>query len=145
MDNTTLLNLYKSYGRLTVNEIRDRLKVIKLVLLDHKGPGTIYGYYPIVQKFIDNLALKPRIISWNMTAGCDTENSHIEGLEEFKTITYLVKSSSRFILKADVGEIFDQIDDHDLSEIKAICLVNDYQVIDNTEGEDFLMNAILLK
>ena len=45
----------------------------------------------------------------------------IEGLVEYKKIPFLVKSSSRFFLKPDIGEILDAIDWRDKYEsIKAI-------------------------
>jgi hypothetical protein len=68
-------------------------------------------------------------------------------LKEYKTIRYLVKSSSRFFLKPDVGEIFDQIHFTDLydSKIKAIQYLSDiYEPVLDTEGEHYIMEAKLL-
>lgn len=140
-----LNDLYYRYGKVTDDVIREHLSRIKLVELDHKGPGTIYGYYPLAKGFINKLMTKPRNLSWNMTDGRETESKALKNLKAFKSVIYLVKSTSRFILKADLGEIFDQIDEQDLSETKGICLLNDNKVIENTEGEHFLMSAILLK
>ena len=88
---------------------------------------------------------KPRGVSLEFDA-IETEDKPIDGLKELKTITYLVKSTSRFFLKPDVGEIFDQIPFMDLSgdEIKAICYNQDHTTLDGTDGEHFLMTATLL-
>jgi len=58
-----------------------------------------------------------------------------------------VKSTSRFFLKPDVGEIFDQINFRDLigDHIKAICFNEDrLQTLPDTDGEHHLLQAVLL-
>jgi len=72
----------------------------------------------------------------------------ISGLEEYKTVMYLCKSTSRFFLKPDIGEIFDALDFHDLfieDKFDAICFLDGYETLPNTDGEHHLMQALLLK
>jgi hypothetical protein len=67
-------------------------------------------------------------------------------LHIWKEVTYLVKPSSRFFLKPDIGEIFDAIawDDLHTDKLKGIEFINEYETIPYTDGEHFLMKANLL-
>lgn len=90
---------------------------------------------------------KPRNVSLTFDA-TETSDTPIEGLKEFKKIKYLVKSTSRFFLKPDIGEIFDQIHFRDLwsNNIKAIVFDgNAYDCLPDTDGEHFIMTATLLE
>lgn len=78
--------------------------------------------------------------------GKTTDNEAIFGLKEFLKVTYLVKSSSRFFVKQDIGEVLDQLGwEYMLDEkIKAICLNDEYESLPDTGGEHFLMTVTLL-
>jgi hypothetical protein len=133
--------LYYSYKSVSDDDIKKKLAEIQIVKKEHKGVGTEFGYYPY--DLTDALE-SPRGISLGF--GGKTSDELVKGLKKYKTITYLVKSSSRFFLKNDIGEVFDQMELHDFytSDIKAICLNEGYTQLPGTDGEHFLMTAILL-
>lgn len=128
--------LYEKYKSKDLDQIRHYLKTIKIVEMKNDK------YYAISDYDMLKISEKPRNISFTF----DT-NTIIDvelNLTIFKTISFLVKSSSRFFLKPDIGEVFDQIDENDMSQISAIYVDSeDYKVI-NSEGDHFLMNAVLL-
>jgi hypothetical protein len=139
-----LPKLYYNYGRETDKEIRDVLKTIKIVKKEHKGIGSVFGYYPLNKESILKISRKPRKISMTFDA-TETENKPLNGVVEGETIHYLVKSTSRFFLKPDFGEICDQIGlDLYNSELVAICINEGYETIPNTDGEHHIMTATLL-
>lgn len=143
----SISGLYYRYKKTSDEDIRKYLKDIKIVILQNKGVGTIQGYYPLSDESIVKILNEPRNISLSFDA-TETSNVCIENLKEYKTIKYLVKSTSRFFLKPDIGEIFDQIYFTDLfdSKIKAIqFLSNPYETLPDTDGEHFIMEAKLLK
>jgi hypothetical protein len=145
MSEISVSGLYYRYKKTEDKDIQEHLSHIKIVRLQNKGAGTLHGYYPLNEESIKKIAEKPRNVSLTFDA-TETSDTPIEGLVEYKTITYLVKSSSRFFLKPDVGEIFDQIHFRDLlrDEIKAICYLDGYESLPDTDGEHFLMKAMLL-
>ena len=101
--------LYYKYGKTSDSEIRDYLKDIKIVIKQRKS------YYPLNEEKIKKIIQKPRNISLTFDVmEANINNISLRNLEEYKTIYYLVKSTSRRFLKPDIGEIFDQIDFHDL-------------------------------
>lgn len=142
----TLSGLYYKYKKTDDEEIRQHLKDIKIVKREKHAGGQITKYYPLNGKSIKKIKTKPRNVSLTFDAEKVSLRA-IGGLEEFKTITYLCKSTSRFFLKPDIGEILDQIDFRDLmgNEIAAICFLNGYETLPDTDGEHHLMTAILLK
>jgi hypothetical protein len=143
-----LCKLYYRYKKTDDEEIRKYLKTIKLVTKENKGIGTIYGYYPLSKEAIDKIKKAPRNNSLTFDA-TETQSKPIKKLVELKKVTFLVKSTSRFFLKPDVGEIFDQIHWEDLittpPAFDAICLESGYETLPNTDGEHHLMTATLLK
>jgi hypothetical protein len=144
-DKYSVSGLYYRYKRKSDDKIRELLGKIKIVKLENKGANSIHGYYPISSEGLTKIIEKPRNISLTFDAD-STENEALTNLKEWKRITYLVKSTSRFFLKPDVGEIFDQINFHDLSgnKIKAICYLNGHDTLPDTDGEHHLMSAALL-
>ncbi len=141
----SIQGLYYRYKKTTDEEIREQLSKIKLVKKQHKGVNSIFGYYPMSDIAMAKILEKPRNVSLTFDA-TETADVPLEGLTELKTITYLVKSTSRFFLKPDIGEIIDQIHYRDLldGKIKAICYNDGSDTLDDTDGEHFLMTATLL-
>jgi hypothetical protein len=124
------------------------LEKVKLVKQMHKGVGSVFGYYPLNYVSMRKIMDKPRNVSLTFDA-TETEDTPVTGLVEYKKIVFLVKSTSRFFLKPDIGEVIDQIDFHDwfgVPEFDAICVhLDEYELLDGTDGEHFLMTATLLK
>lgn len=143
-EKVSIQGLYYRYKNTSDDDIRKYLKKIKIVKLENKGVGSVFGYYPLNKKSIDKISKKPRNVSLTFDA-TDTDDKPLKNLTEFKTVTYLVQSTSRFFLKPDIGEIFDQIEWRDLDDIKAICFNTDSETLDDTQGEHFLMTVTLLK
>lgn len=142
----SIAGLYYRYKRYTDDNVRQYLSKIKLVRKEHKGVNSVFGYYPLTDTAMEKILKKPRNVSLSFDA-TETADTPLEGLTEWKTITYLVKSTSRFFLKPDIGEILDQIDYVDLltdGKIKAICYNDDYETLEGTDGEHFLCTATLL-
>lgn len=137
----SISGLYYRYGKTSDAEIIKNLDRIKLVIKKYKD------YVEIPSETLKRIIESPRKVAWNFDFN-DNEVKHtpIVGLKEFKNITYLAKSSSRFFLKPDIGEVFDQLGwEYTLDQkIKAICLNSDYELLPDTDGEHFLMTATLL-
>jgi hypothetical protein len=141
-EKVSISGLYYNYGNVDDANIRKCLNNIKIVI--QKKTGNKTQYYPLTDKFLKKVSKKPRNFSirFDPTISKDA----ITGLEKYKTITYLVKSSSRFILKPDIGEVFDQIrfDELYCDKLKAISLNEGYELLPDTQGEHFIMTATLL-
>lgn len=142
----TLSGLYYRYKKVDDDKIREYLNKIKIVKKEDKGVNTIFGYYPISEEHLNKMKEKPRNVSLTFDA-TETGDIPLTNLVVWKTIIFLVKSSSRFFLKPDIGEVFDQIKWHDLlgDDIKGICVNLDaYETLPDTDGEHFLMEAEIL-
>ena len=143
---TLIPGLYYKYKNRSDEEIQKYLERVNIVIAQHKGIGTEFGYYPLNKKSMDKIIKEPRRVSLSFDA-TETSKTPIKDLKEYKKIKYLVKSSSRFFLKPDIGEIIDQLvyDDYLNSDIKAICFdPKDYETLPGTDGEHFIMTATLL-
>jgi len=140
-----LCRLYYGYEKTSDDEIRDYLKTIKIVKREKQAGGTVTKYYPLNAASMKKIKARPRSISLTFDAEKITPKA-IRGFEEYKTVTYLCKSSSRFFLKPDIGEIFDAIDFHDLMSLKfdAICFLEGYETLPNTDSGHHIMTALLL-
>lgn len=131
--------LYYNYKRTTDEDIKELLTGIKIVQ-QHEGT-----YFELSEKSMDKVKARPRNCSLNFDAYNIDFNKKFKG-ESYGVLIFLVKSTSRFFLKADIGEIFDQMSREDKMACKAIVFdPGRYINIDNTDGEHFLMEAILLK
>ncbi len=143
----SISGLYYRYKTTSDEKIREVLSKTKIVIAENKGIGTLQGYYTLNKESMAKILDRPRNISLSFDA-TQTENKPLKGLKEWKTIKYLVKSTSRFFLKPDIGEIIDQIDFRDLffnTKIKAIQYIpSAYQELEDTSGEHFIMVAKLL-
>jgi hypothetical protein len=143
----TITKMNANYGKTSDEQIRLYLTKIKLVRKDHKRMNTIFGFYPISDETFQKIYCNPRGTAYNMDEN-PTQDTPVSNLKPFKSVSFICKSSSRFILKADIGEIFDQIEPNFLEEnqIKGIDIsLNSYEGIDNTQGEHFLMSVTLLQ
>lgn len=129
--------LYKRYKSRSLDEIRTYLKHIKIVQFIGGG------YFAINKKSMVGIKNKPRNVSFTFNSELMTEENSLD-LTVYKTIPFLVKSSSRFFLKPDIGEVFDQIDDVDINQISAIYVNENESQVVNSEGDHFLMDAVLL-
>jgi len=140
-----LCRLYYRHKKRSDDEIREYLKTIKVVKMEKQAGGTVTKYYPLNAESMKKIKAEPRQVSLTFDAEKITPRA-IAGLEVYKTVTYLCKSTSRFFLKPDIGEIFDAIDFHDLfgNKIDAICFLNGYETLPNTDGEHHIMTALLL-
>lgn len=135
-NNVSIGGLYYRYGSKADEEIKEYLNKIK-IYKNKTHEIDLAG----MNKIID----KPRSVALTFIDNKNFNERPLNGLEEFKTIIYLCKSSSRFYLKNDIGEIFDQIYFPDLCNLKAISFNDNYELIEGTEGEHFLMQATLYK
>lgn len=140
-----LCRLYYGYKKTEDNEISDYLKNVKIVKMEKHAGGKITKYYPLKAAEMKKIKAEPRNISLTFDA-TEISTKAISGYEVYKTVTYLCKSTSRFFLKPDIGEIFDAIDFHDLmgGDFDAICFNNGYETLPNTDGEHHIMRATLL-
>lgn len=142
----SISGLYYRYGKTSDAKIRSFLERVSLVVFRNKGIGTRYGYYCLSDDLMAKILENPRDVTFTFGAN-EIGNKIIENLKEYKTIKYLVKSTSRWILRPDVGEILDQIsyDDFRDSKIKAIQLSQDWHCyLPDTEEYHLLMEAKLL-
>jgi len=141
IDTTKIAQLYYRYKQRKDDELKKfASRIVWLKKKDDK-------YYAFDEKSKKELVSKLRSFSINF-GDLKTEEAPVENLVEYKTITFLVQSSSRFFLKADIGEVIDQLDfdDFHCPSFKAICVNGDeYKGLDGTEGEHFLMTATLFK
>lgn len=110
--------LYENYVRTSDDTIKKHLKRIKILQRD----GDIFHEY--TTESIKYAIEKPRNISL-IFAG-NTNDYEMKHMIEVKEIKYLCKSSSRFFLKPDIGEIFDQLEESDLNRINGIAFNQDY-------------------
>lgn len=141
----TLSGLYYRYKKIEDKEIRKQLEGIKIVKREKHAGGQITKYYPLSKESMKKIKKKPRNVSLTFDAEKVSLRA-INGLKPLKIITYLCKSTSRFFLKPDIGEIFDQINFLDLmgDKIDAICFLDGYETLPDTDGEHHLMEAILM-
>ena len=145
---TSLSTLYYRYGKCDDKKIKELLKKVKIVKKRQIGESGTYAYYPLTSTAMKKVMAKPRNVSLTFDAA-ETTTKQIKGFVPYMEMTFLVKSSSRFFLKPDVGEIIDQIPWEEFHynplHFDAICMHEGYETLDGTEGEHFLMHATLLK
>ena len=136
MKNINIDTLYKKYKSKDLKQIRSYLKNIKIVEMKNNN------YYSISDDDMKKISEKPRNISFTFDTNIifDFELD----LTVFKIIPFIVKSSSRFFLKPDIGEVFDQMDENDINQTCAIYVNSDEYEVINSDGDHFLMNAVLL-
>lgn len=141
----SLSGLYYRYKKRDDDEIRKILDKVLIVVPETKKDGKFLGYFPLNKKSVDKIREKPRNVSLTFDAA-GTASKPVRGLVPYMEIAYLVKSSSRFFLKPDFGEIVDQIPYHELynDKLKAIAFNEDCETLADTEGEHHIMTATLL-
>ena len=136
---TGIGGLYFRYGRRDDADIKRWLSTRVVGRRDDKMGGYIELSKTSMEKLMTR---KSRSVS--LTFDAWEADKVISGLEYWKTITFLVKSTSRFFLKPDIGEIIDQLCYDDYHKVKGVCLNEGHYTIPETEGEHFLMTADLL-
>jgi hypothetical protein len=141
LENVNIEEMYQRYKTVSDDEIRQHLQNIKVVRVS-EDDKLIHAISP---KALKEILSAPRKRSLTFDA-YKISKKPIDGLRKLKDIYYVVKSSSRFFYKPDIGEIFDQIDKEDLPKIKAICFNSvDFVEIAGTSGEHFVARAILME
>ena len=145
LEEYTLSGLYYRYMKTSDDDIRKYLETIKIVGLGNHGKGTVHGLYEISDELLEKVRKNPREISYQFEL--ELSDMLLEGLTPYKRIVFLVKSSSRFFLKPDIGEVFDAMHHHDLWGLKAIRMESESgeKCLPDTYGEHFLMVASLYK
>lgn len=142
MENSVCIaRLYYKYGSSSTDRIIKVLENVKIIV-NKDG-----NYYPLNEETINMIKSSPRgkAISF-LTSISDLEKTPITGLKKWMDKTVLIKSSSRFAFKPDLGEMVDQIQDDILfnTRLKAIEYIEGaYEVLEGTEGEHFLMKIAL--
>ena len=142
VENPNLAKLNKNYRKTTNAEIRNLLDKIVIVEETNKGKGSVVGYYTADDETMTKIRKTPRNVSHTFDF---KPNKLVKGLKEFKRITFLVKSSSRFFLKPDIGEVFDQMSEEDKTRTKAICNIDGSEDIPCDNLDQFLCVAALLE
>lgn len=129
-----ITKLYYNYGKTPDSKILDILNKIELI---NNGLYLAHNQQSAIK-------IAPRGVS--ILYDRPTGERIFLPMYDKKIITYLVKSSSRFTLKPDIGEIIDQIEINDLYNSKFFGIMFDskYKILPETEGEHFLMKATLL-
>lgn len=136
----TIAQLYYNYKRTSDEKIDSFLKNKKIFVAKNQQ------YLELTTESVQKLIEKKRKVSltFNVTGVKPDHNTTIKPWKEF---CYLVKSTSRFFLKPDIGEILDQIPREDLYDVDltGILFINEHELLEGTQGEHFLMKAMLLK
>jgi hypothetical protein len=146
INDVSIPRLYYRYKRTEDNDLRELLERISIVHLTHKGPGTIVGYYPLADECMNSIKEKLRTVSLTFD-NSETKNEPITGLKPYKEFAYLVKSSSRFFLKPDFGEMIDAMEFEDRIDTRIVAIqfsADEYYTLPGTDGEHFIMKAVLL-
>jgi hypothetical protein len=141
-----VLKMYYQYKRKTDEDIRKELKKIKILVETNKGKGTLHGYYELSEKSIEKILEKPRNVS--LTFDVTEIGNYLGDIQwrEIMTINFLCKSTSRFFLKPDIGEILDQIPFElycSPDELKGIRVHSGYETLPDSQGEHHIMQATL--
>ncbi len=137
--------LYERYGRTKDKDLKEYLS--KIVIVKYQfwdGHKTVY--YPLTDFALFVARNKLRKAALTFEGGEINYAYPINTLKSYKTFSYLVKSSSRFFLKPDIGEVFDQLEESEIldEKLKAICINDTYYSLDVPEGDHFIMSAQLL-
>jgi hypothetical protein len=146
INDVSIPRLYYRYKKTGDDELREILSRIQIVHLTHKGPGTIVGYYPLSDECVASIKEKLRTVSLTFD-NSTTKDEPILDLKPYKEFVYLVKSSSRFFLKPDFGELIDALEYDDQHNSKVVAIhfsADDYYTLPGTDGEHFIMKAVLL-
>ncbi len=142
-----ICRLYYGYKQTSKEKILEKLNLVKIVVLENKGVDTIHGYYQLSEEAMAKIVSDPRGQSLTFDA-CTTSDNLMPGLVVAKECLFLVKSTSRFFLKPDIGEVIDAINYHDwrTHNIVALCVVKgSHEELPGTDGEHFLMTVQLLE
>lgn len=146
--------LYYKYKRRTTEEIQKYLdSSVKLVTLGTRNRDQTFGYREITGKVIKAIKENPRGKSLTFDLWKEGEvkiSKEVLNLKVHSKLLFLVKSSSRFFYKPDIGEICDQMDFYEMRTVNTkIVAINincsNYVSLPNTEGEHFVCTVDLLE
>lgn len=138
-----LKTLYSNYGKTSDSEIQELLTKIKPVVKSHKGSDTDFGYYYCDDATFKSIVENPRGFSHTFEA---EPGERAADLNEYKSIKIVVKTSSPFFLKPDIGEVFDQMTSLDKEETKAVYTALDTALlIEGTDRQEYTLEVKLLK
>lgn len=104
--------------------------------------SAVNQYYEINMIAKEKLMNAPRSVSFNFDLDPDLEKeinvNHLKNEE----IYFLIKSTSRFFIKADFGEVVDQMTKKQKKSIQYLCVDLDYhQQVNEANGEYFIGRA----
>lgn len=144
-NNYSVSGLYYRYGRTEDAQLKEWLGKIQVCHL-LPAPGRPLLPYPLVkQKLIRS---KPRNVSITFDA-VDVVPEPLEFSQTGDTFAFLVKSTSRFFLKPDIGEVIDQLTYDQRMQVQHGMVagigidISDYMVLPETDGEHFIMWATI--
>ena len=142
LEKNEIARLLGNYGTTSDEDICYVLANVKIVT--NRGTAEEPRYFQLNPVKLAEVRLRPRGVSHAFNPG--EPGDPMPGLREMVTIPFYVKSSSRFFLKPDIGEVVDQLEIKDVNLFKAICIVDGSEVmVDTGTYDDFIMEAILLK
>ena len=142
LEKNEINRLLGNYGTTSDKDIRYVLDNVRIVT--NRGTAEEPRYFELNTVKAAEVRMRPREISHAFDPGEPGDPS--PGLREMVTIPFYVKSSSRFYLKPDIGEVVDQLEVKNVSLFKAICIVGGSEVmVDTGNYDEFIMEAILLK
>lgn len=136
-----IVELLHNYGRTSTKEAKQLLERIEQVMLTHKGVNTTYGYYTFNERIRGRIKTEPR----GFSAAFDVCRPHrLVEVEPKAMVQVYVKSTSRFMCKPDIAEVFDQMTDLQKQFTKAIYIDNHTAIAIEGQDDHFIVTAHLL-
>jgi hypothetical protein len=128
--NISLTKVLKNYGKTSMEELQNLSKKIGILQVKKSA---VNQYYEINMIAKEKLMNAPRSVSFNFDLDPDLKNEEIY---------FLIKSTSRFFIKADFGEVVDQMTQKQKRSIQYLCVDLDYhQQVNESNGEYFIGRA----
>ena len=139
--NTELSELYTNYGKTSDEDIKKHLSQLKITIKQEIGKSGKFAYYEMSDKWITDITknLRNKSIIWDIK----TKSTPLDNVIEYAKISYLVKSTSRFTCKPDIGEVFDKIDFSD-EKLCGICIYETHKQLSTDDYSHFIMEVGLL-
>lgn len=138
MENLKILK--KNYKKTSKSEILEILS--RITLIGKKVHSSRTDFYVISDKQKAKVMEKPRKFSHSYDPDLDESKKIDISLYKCDEFQFLVKSSSRFFLKPDIGEVIDQMDESQKKNCKMLYIdLSNHEIIPNTDREHFLVKA----